>query len=211
MCRVVRSVLAALVVLLVLGMTAWGGELPPPQTEGGMGLFEAFRKRASAPGGDFPTGKLEPEELSTILWAASGLNRGEKGWTVPMARGLAPYCKVYVAEDAGVFLYEWRSHDLKEISKENIRARVGAQSFVKAAPCILIIVAGGEGLTEFEEPDRTEFANVAAGAITQDVYLAAAALGVGTRYIHSMKVEEIRNVLGLTDGDRPICLMMLGK
>ncbi|MDR2528845.1 MAG: nitroreductase family protein [Synergistaceae bacterium] len=207
---IVRGVLAALVALAVSGV-AWGAELPPPRMEGGMGLFEAFKKRASVPGGDFPTGKLELEELSTILWAASGLNRGERGWTVPMARGLAPYCKVYVAEDVGIFLYDWRTHSLKEISKENVRAKVGAQSFVKMAPCILIVVADGEGLAEFDEPDRAEFANVAAGAMTQDIYLAAAALGVGTRYIHSMRVDEIQRALGLPEGDRPICLMMLGK
>jgi hypothetical protein len=186
--------------------------LPPPRTEGGMSVFEAFKKRASAPGGDFPIAPLEPEELSTILWSATGLNRGEKGWTVPMARGLEPYCRIYVLLDEGIFLYDWKNHSLTEISKENVRAKVGSQNFVKTAPCILAVVAEGKVLAEnFNERDRVDFANVAAGAMTQDVYLAAAGLEIGARYIHSMNLEEIRRALSLPEEDYPICLMMLGK
>jgi hypothetical protein len=186
--------------------------LPPPQTEGGMSVFEAFKKRVSAPGGDFPIAPLEPEELSTILWAATGLNRGEKGWTVPMSLGLEPYCRIYALLDEGVFLYDWKNHSLVEVSKENVRAKVGSQNFVKTAPCILVVVAEGKVLAEnFNERDRVDFANVAAGAMTQDIYLAAAGLEIGARYIHSMNLEEIQRALSLPEEDDPICLMMLGK
>jgi nitroreductase len=176
-----------------------------------MGLFEALKNRASAPGGDFPTGRLEAEELSSVLWAATGLNRGDKGWTVPMAMGLPPYCKVYVAKEDGVFLYDWSSNSLAEISGEDIRALVGAQNFVRTASCILIFVSDGKGLSEFQEPERTIFAYVAAGAMTQDVYLAAAALGLGARYIHSINVDAIQSALRLEPGNNPLCLMLLGK
>ena len=199
--------------LLSVGTSAYADvKLPPPQTEGGMGLFESLKKRASAAGGDFPIAPIEPEELSTILWAATGLNRGETGWTVPMAKGLEPYCKIYVAQDDGIFLYDWRVHGLTEVSKENIRAKVGSQNFVKTAPCILIVVADGKALSDnFNEKDAAEFAAVAAVAMTQDVYLAAAALEIGARYIHSMNLEEIRRALSLPDEDYPLCLMLLGK
>ncbi|MDR2175107.1 MAG: nitroreductase family protein [Synergistaceae bacterium] len=187
--------------------------LPPPPTgkEGGMSLFEALWKRSSQPGGDFPAGALDDKELGAILWAATGLNRGEKGWTVPMAMGLEPYVRLYVARDDGVFLYDWKEHALKEVSKENIRAKVGAQSFVRTVPCILILAADAEGLSGFREPDRTAFACVAAGAMTQDVYLAAAALGVGARYIHSMNRDAVAEALALEEGAFPLCLMLLGK
>lgn len=209
----IRGVCFLLFLSLVAAIApAWADiPLPAPQMEEGMGLFEALKKRSSPPGGDFPSGQIEPGELSTILWAATGLNRGEKGWTVPMAMGLEPYCKIYVARDDGVFLYNWKANSLEEISGENIRAKVGAQNFVKTAPCILILVSDGKGLSAFKEPERTAFAYAAAGAMTQDIYLAAAALGAGTRYIHSMKVDEIRKALQLPEEDAPLCLMMLGK
>ena len=209
---VLKKCLLALL-LLSVGTSAYADvKLPPPQTEGGMGLFESLKKRASAAGGDFPIAPIEPEELSTILWAATGLNRGETGWTVPMAKGLEPYCKIYVAQDDGIFLYDWRVHGLTEVSKENIRAKVGSQNFVKTAPCIMIVVADGKALSDnFNEKDAAEFAAVAAGAMPQDVYLAAAALEIGARYIHSMNLEEIRRALSLPDEDYPLCLMLLGK
>ncbi len=128
-----------------------------------------------------------------------------------MAMGAEPYCRIYAVRDDGIFLYDWKENGLKEISKENVRAKVGAQSFVKTAPCVLIVVSDAEGLAQFQEPERTAFAYVATGAMTQDIYLAAAALGVGTRYIHSMNVDEIRTALKLEEGEAPLCLMMLGK
>jgi hypothetical protein len=200
--------------LLFLAAPVWGdAALPSPPTaaDGGMSLFEALWKRASQPGGDFPTGPLDAKELGAILWAATGLNRGEKGWTVPMSMGLEPYSRIYVLRDDGIFLYDWKEHSLREISKEDIRAKVGAQRFVRTASCILILAADAAGLSGFREPDRTAFAYVAAGAMTQDIYLAAVALGVGARYIHSMNVEAISEALALEEGSFPLCLMMLGK
>jgi nitroreductase len=177
-----------------------------------MPLFEALKKRQSAPGGDFPTAPLSDEELSNALWAATGLNRGEKGWTVPMDKGLPPYVDVYAALPSGVFRYDWKGHALSDISKKDIRAGIGLQNFVASAPCSLIFVANAESLSEIKnEALRGQFAAVAAGAMTQDVYLAAAAMGLGARYIHSIKEPEIKRELALKDSDSVICLMLLGK
>lgn len=198
--------------LASFALAADEGKLPAPQGEGGMGLFSALKNRASAPGADFPSGQLANEELSTILWAASGLNRGNSGWTVPMARGREPYCRIYVADDQGVFLYNWKEHSLQAISRNNIKSKIGAQGFVKMAPCILIIVSDTEALAYFKD-DKTawEFAQVLTGAMTQNIYLAAANYNIGARYIHSMRIDEIKAALRLPAGDEPICLMMLGK
>ena len=188
-------------------------KLPAPQTSGGMGLFEALRLRQSAPGGDFPKGELSAQELSNILWAMSGLNRGETGWTVPMGSGLPPYVRIYATMKDGTFLYDWNRHSLEDISDKDIRADIGAQRFVADASCILILVEDGEALEEEygDETIETEFANVAAGAMTQDAYLAAAAMNLGARYIHSMKIENIVSSLNLPESDRPICIFLLGK
>ncbi|MDR1085398.1 MAG: nitroreductase family protein [Deltaproteobacteria bacterium] len=207
------AVLSLVLSLIVLSSAAGADiQLPPPQTEGGMGIFEALKKRASAAGGDFSSAEISPEELSTILWAASGLNRGEQGWTVPMAQGQAPYCKIYVAGQDGVFLYDWKTHSLLEKSRENIKAKAGRQAFVSRAAYVLIIVTDPEGLAHFGDPEtEAEFANVLTGAMTQNIYLAAAALKLGARYIHSMKVDELKEALNLTGGETPVCLMLLGK
>lgn len=203
--------LFVLSLLLTLPAFAADIKLPPPQTEGGMALFEALKKRSSAPGGDFSAAEIKLEELSTILWAASGLNRGDNGWTIPMGKGRPPYCRVYVAGADGVYLYDWASHSLREISADNIKAQIGKQSFVKKAYYILIIVADGEGLSYFPAKEASEYGQVLTGAMTQNIYLACASLKIGTRYIHQMHVDAIKEALQLPAGDEPICLMLLGK
>ncbi|MDR1708797.1 MAG: nitroreductase family protein [Candidatus Accumulibacter sp.] len=198
---------------LLGGAAAWAGEsLPAPKQAGGMSLFEALKKRSSASGGDFSPAEVTREELSTLLWAASGLNRGDKGWTVPMWRGVPPYCRVYVAAGDGVFLYDWKSHALEKITDENVKGKIGKQSFVKKAYYTLIFVSDAQILSQFGSADISrDFPNVAAGAMTQNVYLAAAALGIGARYVHTLNADEIRRALKLPPGDVPIALMLLGK
>ena len=79
------------VVLLPVGAASADVPLPAPQRSGGLGVFDALGSRASAVGADFASMKdVSLENLSTVLWAATGLNRGEKGWTVPMAWGWSP-------------------------------------------------------------------------------------------------------------------------
>lgn len=208
----VRLMIACVCLLIFAATAAAQTKLPPPQTSGGMSLFEALDKRSSAAGGDFSLAAVSDQELAAILWAATGLNRGGKGWTVPMSKGREPYCRVYVAGNQGVFLYDWKEHSLREISTENIKDKIGRQSFVRKAYYSLIFVSDARELAYFNNPQKEhDFAQVLVGAMTQDVYLAAAALNIGARYIHSIHVEEISRALDLPEGDLPIALMLLGK
>jgi nitroreductase len=188
-------------------------ELPAPRTEGGPGLFETLKKRASVPGGDFSLAEVTLEELSTVLWAASGLNRGRTGWTVPMAEGLEPYVRIYVASQEGVHLYDWADHKLIQVGEENIKAKIGGQAFVRKAYYVLILTTDHEVLDKLKRGGdlRDEFAAVLVGAMTQDIYLAAGALNLGTRYIHSMNKPAVKEALGLAEEDQPLALMLLGK
>jgi nitroreductase len=204
--------LALAVTVLFCAQAGADIKLPEPQTQGGIGIFEALKKRSSTAGGDFSVAEVSLEELSTVLWAASGLNRGEAGWTVPMSKGKPPYCKIYVAGQDGVWVYDWKTHSLLEQSKDNIKAQVGRQAFVKKASYILVIVSDPEILKTFNDPQvEFEFAAVLTGAMTQNIYLAAAALKLGARYIHEMRLEDIKAALKLGEGEIPICLMLLGK
>ena len=186
-------------------------KLPEPQMSGGPGVFDMLKHRASALSGSFPTGAVSMEELSTLLWAASGLNRPGKGWTIPLAMGREPYCKVYAAGEQGAFLYDWKDNSMKEISQDDIRSSLGNQGFVAAAPYVLVFVSDGKAVGAFSGGRGEAWAYVAAGAMTQDVYLAAEALNIGTRYLASMNADAVRSHLKLEAADTPICLMPLGK
>ncbi len=185
--------------------------LPTPQTKDGMSLFESLKKRSSTPGGGFPAGQVTDDQLSTVLWAASGLNRGKTGWTVPMVKGKAPYVRIYVASEKGTFLYEWDGHYLREINKQDIRGDIGQQSFTKRAAYSLIFVSDANALTDIKPDEVTNFSYTAVGAMSQNVYLAAAALKLSARYIHSIKSEAISQALQLPKDDIPLGMILLGK
>ena len=207
----------ALTVFFVCGLCLAGvaeaaeaKKLPSPQTAGGSGVFDALQRRASAAGGAFPTGAISQEELSTLLWAATGLNRPDKGWTVPMAMGREPYCRVYVTGKEGTFRYDWKAHSLVETSKEDARSTVSGQGFVAGASHVLIFVTDGKAIESFGGRGA-DWGPVLAGAMTQNVYLAAEALGIGGRYMASLKSDVVRSVCGLESADVPICIMPIGK
>ena len=188
-------------------------ELPAPRKEGGIGVLEPLNRRGSAPGSSFSSMKISDEDLSTILWAATGPNRDGAKWTVPMAMGVPPYVKIYAVLENGAFLYDWKEHKLKEIVAEDARTKIGAQAFVASAPCSLVFVSDGEALMEkFKNEDAAKhLAGVATGAMTQNIYLAAAALDLNVRYVQSVKADEVRSLFKLDKTDLPICLVLLGK
>lgn len=186
-------------------------QLPPPQKTGGTPLFEAIDQRASAKQADFPSGEISNEALSTILWAASGHNRDGKLWTVPMAMGNPPYCKIYVTSKDGVFLYNWETHSLKEISKDPVHGTIPMQQFAKSAPMNLYIVADSAELERLKSPFGDEFGLVLAGAMSQNIYLACDAVGVGARLVYSIRRNEATAALRLDAGDTPYFAIIMGK
>lgn len=185
--------------------------LPEPQMKGGKGIYDTLKSRKSASLNTFPQKPLSLQELSNLLWAATGLNRPEKGWTTPYAMGMAPYNKIYVACDKGVSLYDWKTNSLKEISGKNIKGIIGKQPAVGSAPLVLIIVSDSEAMGNINQEQARNWANVASGAMTQNIYLAATGMNIGTRYIASMNSDVIHKELKLKAGDIPINLMPLGK
>jgi nitroreductase len=185
--------------------------LPKPQIKDGMSLFESLKKRASTSGGGFPTGKISDEELSQVLWAASGLNRGKTGWTVPMVKGKPPYVRIYIAGEKGTFLYEWEGHYLREINNKDIRSDIGLQNFTKRAAYSLIFVSDANVLADINPEESAHFNYTAVGAMSQNAYLAAAALKLNARYIHSIKSDAIIQALELPEDRKPLGMLILGK
>ncbi|MDR1137676.1 MAG: hypothetical protein LBK91_05070, partial [Synergistaceae bacterium] len=116
-------------------------KLPDPKKDGGDGIFSLLERRASGTRGNFPKGEISDGELSVILWAASGLNREGKGWTVPMAGGRQPYVKIYAVKPNGAFLYDWKGHSLIEVTSENVLNDITGDAFIKEAPCVLVFVS----------------------------------------------------------------------
>jgi SagB-type dehydrogenase family enzyme len=152
-------------------------KLPPPKTEGGMPLMQALKERKS--GREFSSRKLSPETLSSLLWAAWGINRPDGHRTAPSARNLQDI-DVYVAMSGGLYLYEAKDHQLKKILNEDIRAATGNQEYVAKAALNLIYVSDLARL-KVPDPMAVEFFTGAHTAfLSQNVYLFCASEGLST-------------------------------
>ncbi|MDR3259000.1 MAG: nitroreductase family protein [Fusobacteriaceae bacterium] len=187
-------------------------KLPDPLKNGGTGIFTLLEQRASGTRNAFPTGKISDTELATILWAATGLNRSGKGWTVPMGQGKKPYVKIYAVRPDGAYYYDWNTHTLKTITDKNIMKEINNDGFVQSSPVVLIFVSDPSemgAMARFNEGNAV--ASILTGAMTQDIYLAADSLGISARYMVSLNEDKIKNAFGLKEGEVPLCIMPLGK
>ena len=187
-------------------------KLPAPQISGGKPVLDAVAARASASGASFPTGKISDSELSTLLWAASGKNRASK-WTIPFGMGVEPYVGIYVAGAEGLFRYSWQDHSLKKIAGEDVRAKISRQSFVASAPYTLIFASDRTSLKNNGrgQENWAKWTHVAVGAMTQQLYLVADALGIGARYLQSLNADFVRKISALPEDEEIICIFPLGK
>ena len=185
--------------------------LPKPVMEGGKNVLDAINSRASAVQKQFPVNPISMQDLSTLLWAASGRNRGGNGWTVPVAQGKDPYCTIYVAKSDGVFRYDGKNHNLTEVSKENIIPGITSQVFATKAPVVLIFVIDGEKVAAFTDPvRRASFGYLLVGCMAEHVYLAADSLNIGVRYMATLNADFVRAKLGLPAADTPVCILPMG-
>lgn len=201
-----KKILAATLLTLVFTAgAAFAADimLPTPEKEGGMPVFEALSNRSSAKADIFDNKEIPLKELSTLLWAATGKNR-DKGWTVPMAMGSEPYINIYVLLKNGVFEYNWEKNMLMQISERNMIERAGRQEFLQTVPCVFVFATKGAG------PRKDSWAEVAVGAMSQNVYLAAESLGLKARYMASFNNESLLSVMEMNPLSRIISIMPVG-
>ena len=182
--------------------------LPAPQMSGGLPLMEALARRHSTR--EFADRPLAPQELSNLLWAASGVNRPESGKrTAPSARDWREV-DVYVATADGTFRYESDTHTLRRILDRDIRARTGTQDFVATAPVNLIYVADLDRMQGTTAEHKVLYSATDTGFMAQNVYLYCASAGLATVVRGSVDRESLGITLGLGPSQRIILAQSVG-
>ena len=151
-------------------------ELLPPQKTGGMPLMEALAKRSTARA--FATNDLSPQQISSLLWSAFGVNRPDGKRTAPSANNKQE-TDIYVLLKSGAYVYSAVSNKLDLVGTNDIRALGGTQAFVKDAPVTLVFVADLTKRGGNNEGARNA-ANIDVGYISQNVYLFCASEGLVT-------------------------------
>ncbi len=182
--------------------------LPPPQTGPAATLMQALKQRRSTR--EFAPKPLPRDTLSTLLWAAFGINRPDSGGrTAPSARNWQEI-SVYAALADGLFRYDAAGHALQPVASADLRALTGMQDFVGHAPLNLVYVADFSRMSEAGADEREFLAAVDAGVIAQNVYLFCAATGLATVVRGLVDRKKLAAAMGLALHERILLAQTVG-
>jgi len=200
-----KSILSLLVA--VFAVTVFAGEtvkLPPPQKTGGDGFFAVLNERRSIR--KFKDEALSPQELSTLLWAGFGVSGSKDRRTAPTAVNRREFTLYAILAD-GAYKYLPQTNELEKVSSEDLRSLAAGNV---TAPAYILIVA------DLKRAANAEYAAIDSGYISQNLYLAATAMKMGSCALGSFRRNEenfdkLKAALGLGEKDYPILSQAVGK
>lgn len=159
--------------------------------------MQALQNRQSSR--DFADKEIPDDVLSTLLWAADGVNRPDNGKLTAPSASNAQDVRIYVIRKDGAYLYNNKENRLQKVSDKDLRASVASrQTVIASAPLALVLVSdhnkfGGNS-------DRSaRVGAIDAGYVSQNICLACAALGLNTVPRMTMDSETLKKELGLDD------------
>jgi nitroreductase len=183
---------------IFLASSAQDIKLPEPDKKGGKPLMQALSERRSVR--SFTKESLTKQQLSDLLWAGWGINRGDNRRTAPSAMNYQEI-DMYVALPEGTYVYVAETHTLKQINNKDLRKLCGSQSFVGTAALNIVYVADMEkwGIKEKGEiKDSDLFMSYSNTAfIAQNVYLYCASANLGCIIRGLIPKERLAPELGL--------------
>ena len=201
----IQSILSLLAA--VFAVTLFAGEtvkLPPPQKTGGDGFFAVLNERRSIR--KFKDEALSPQELSTLLWAGFGISGTKDRRTAPTAVNRREFTLYAILAD-GAYKYLPKTNELEKVSSEDLRPLAAGNV---TAPAYILIVA------DLKRAASDEYAAIDSGYISQNLYLGATALKMGSCALGSFRrnadsFAKLKAALGLGEKDYPILSQAVGK
>jgi len=188
--------------------------LPSPQTDGGISVEKALQDRRSRR--EYQDKAISADQLSQILWAAYGFTSPGRR-TTPSA-GALYFLEIYVAVGnvegiaPGVYKYVSEEHIITRIVEGDVRNELGeaAQQSVVEAPATVFYCADFEKAIESYGEDDLKYVYMEAGHSSQNVYLQAESLGLGTCAIAGFVGGYLREVFRLPENEEPLYLIPIG-
>ena len=150
-----------------------------------MEVFKAIKERRSVRA--FTPEMVSEEEIMKIIDAAR--------WA-PSAGNIQPWEFVIVRRP--------------EI-KRGLSAAALNQTFIEEAPVVIVVCANeNRSSWGYGERGRTLYCLQDTAAATQNMLLAAYALGLGTCWVGAFREEDVRRVLNIPRGVRPVAIVPVG-
>lgn len=202
--------LAVLITIVSSAIPAHGSEpikLSEPQLNKGALLMQALKERRS--GRLFSTEEIALDTLSSLLWAANGINRPSSGkHTAPSALNWQEI-DIYVAMKKGLYLYDPKNNMLEPVIPDDIREHVGKQDFTQIAPVNLIYVADISRMGGSPD-DKILYSATDTGFISQNVYLFCASEGLATIVMGFIDKPTLKKIMKLKEDQKVILAQPVG-
>jgi hypothetical protein len=182
--------------------------LPKPDISGGKPLMQALSERRTTR--EFKDNPLPIQVLANALWAGFGINRPQEGRrTAPSAMN-SQELNIYVAMADGVYVYEAKSNELRQVVETDLRATVNGQPWAQTAPVMFIYVAELPKLDKAKADTRPFYAGIDAGCIVQNVYLFCASEGLAT-VVFDLDRARLASAMKLRPEQQIILAQALGQ
>jgi nitroreductase len=173
-------------------------QLQTPSKQGGASINEALWNRKSYR--DYANEPLTLEELSGVLWAASGINRADGHLTAPSALALYPI-QTYAFLESGVYLYDAKTNTLNRKVEGDYRHLATLQDFANTASLNIVYIADMlpyDSQSEMLLERQRILWGMDAAGYAENVNLYAAGHGLKAITRGGAKAEEILKLLQLT-------------
>jgi SagB-type dehydrogenase family enzyme len=158
-------------------------------------------------------------DVGQLLWAAQGVNRPDGHRTAPSAGATYPL-ELYVVASrvrdlpAGVYHYRSAGHQLETVAMgDRLPELVSAATHQawQADAAVVFVFAGVYERAAQRFRDRADrYVPMDAGFAAQNLYLQAAALGLGTTFAGSFQDTALVRIVGLPENHRPLGIMPVG-
>ncbi len=185
-------------------------ELPGPGFNNDVTVFNALKKRETIR--EISEKKLSLQEISSLLWAANGVNRGKgpfgiAGRTAASASN-SQEIDLYVLMSEGVYLFDAFKHRLLPVISEDIRPLAIGKGQLKLgdnAPLRIVFIVDIRKLSHtsgYQEPGlqnpevQKSYYFVDTGIIAGNIYLFAASQGLAS-WFHNCNKAGIEAKLKL--------------
>lgn len=198
----------ALMAMTITSCKAQDITLPQPKADIDVTLMKALKDRHSAR--EFAEKQIPDDVLSTVLWAACGINRPESGKITAPSAINAQDIAVYVVRQDGAFRYEPKTNSLTRVSEKDLRGLVaGRQAFAASAP-VSLVLASDHSKFGGHSNGAQRMGLIDAGYVSENICLACSALGLNTVPRMTMDTDGLKRELGLDNSFELILNSQIG-
>lgn len=191
--------------------------LPEPTFISNTSIENALLSRRSTR--TFKSEALNLSDVGQLAWAAQGVNDPRGFRTSPSAGAFYPlnlYVLAINVNDLGNAIYKYKPEEhklIKIINNKNTNQLGNSinQNSIKNPAAIFIISAKLEQIIASYGTYGKKYLYMEVGHVTQNLYLQATSLELGTTIIGGIDEKEIKKIINMPSHEQPLCIMPIGK